>query len=74
MRAIETPYLFVNGSGQPLSESQQESLISAAHFKKFGKKFRQPYCFIDKAEAYDMQVTSRKRGHARCWACFRRWT
>ena len=36
MRVLETPYLFVNSSNVPLSESQQESFIVLHILKKLG--------------------------------------
>ncbi len=62
MRAFETPYLFVNSSGQPLSESQQESLLVLHILKSLAKSLDSHTAFIDKAEAYDMRVRLEKGG------------
>ena len=62
MRAFETPYLFVNSSGQPLSDSQQESLLVLHILKSLAKSLDSHTAFIDKAEAYDMRVRLEKGG------------
>ena len=62
MRAMETPYLFVNSAGSPLSESQQESLLVLHILKSLAKSLDSHTAFIDKTEAYDMKVRLEKGG------------
>jgi len=62
MRAFETSYLFVSGSGQPLPETQQESLLVLHILKSLAKSLDSHTAFIDKTEAYDMRVRLEKGG------------